>query len=91
MITSTEHPELDPSDKVLFMLGGMDNKLDFANNGITELKQSHNAIQAQVNQNTSDIAVLKSKSAPPAPWYSIVSGLASVGALITVIIFLFAK
>ena len=88
----TDHQAaLDPSDKVLFMLGGMDNKLDHLNVGVTDLKASHSTMQAQINQNAQDIAVLKSQAPMKAPWWSIVGGIAGIGSIIAVIVVLFTK
>jgi hypothetical protein len=86
-----QHATLDPSDKVLFMLGGMDNKLDHLNEGVTELKLSHGSMQTQINQNSQDIAVLKSQAPMKAPWWSIVGGIAGICSIIAVIVVLFTK
>lgn len=72
----------DPSETVLYMLGGIDAKVDSALNGIQRMESSHATLASSVAQNSADIAVLKANQVPKTPWWSVASGLAGIAAFV---------
>lgn len=90
MAAATEE-HLEPTERVVFMLGGIDAKVDNVGRGVDELKSNYTAMQVQVNKNSEDIAVLKAQAPAKAPWYAVVGGFSGIGAIITVLITFFIK
>lgn len=82
-------PHRDPSETVLFMLGGIDAKVDSALNGISRVENSHAVLALDVARNSADIAVLKSQHTPKTPWWAVAGGLSAIAAFVLAAIAVF--
>ena len=92
---------MKPQDTVIYLLGELKGQVVSLQSSVDSSQTSQASINAAIQTEQSnlrnemsavkqDVSVLKSQQSPKAPWWSVVSGLAGIGALITVTVQLFA-
>lgn len=63
-------------------LGRIEEKQINSANTLTEIKASVNGVVETLSSHSARLAVLENNVEPRAPWYVVVSGLASIGAIV---------
>ena len=86
---------MKPQETVIYLLGELKGQVVSLQGSV----DSSQTTQAGINATTqaalaalrSDVDVLKSQQSPRAPWWSVAAGLASIGAVLVVIVQLFTR
>lgn len=92
---------MKPQDTVIYLLGELKGQVVSLQGSVDASQTSQASINAAIQTEQSnlrnkvsaveqDVSVLKSQQSPKAPWWSLVSGFAGIGALIAVTAQLFA-
>lgn len=92
---------MKPQDTVIYLLGELKGQVVSLQGSVDSAQASQASINAAIQTEQSnlrnemsavkqDVSVLKSQQAPRAPWWSIAAGLGSIGAVIVVVVQLFA-
>lgn len=93
---------MKPQDTVIYLLGelkgqvvSLQGSVDSSQSSQASINASIQTEQAAIRNEVSvvkqDVSVLKSQQSPRAPWWSVAAGLGSVGAIIVVVVQLFAR
>lgn len=92
---------MKPQDTVIYLLGELKGQVVSLQGSVDSSQASQASINAaiqteqvalrnEVSMVKQDVSVLKSQQQPRAPWWSVAAGLGAIGALIVVIVQLFA-
>jgi len=87
----TEEAPLRPSTETNVLLGRLEAKVDSVKEEQGASRQELSTMRSELAIVQADVAVLKAQQKPGSTWWQVVGGLAGIGALVTVIVQLFAK
>lgn len=90
---SDPNPQMKPQDTVIYLLGEVKGELKALRETVTQTQSSqaeqnaaherdHSEFRDTMSEHSTALAVLQSKVVPRTPWYSIVSGIAGIGAIV---------
>lgn len=95
-------PELAPETQLLYLLGGMNEKLDGVQREQvvartesasfrTEVRTEVETLRGEISLVKRDVSVIQSNQKPRATWFQIAGGLSGVAAIIVVVVNYFLK
>lgn len=95
MTEEMSNHNLKPASETLYLLGSIDAKVGGLQKDVAEVKSTLHtevaALKADVGGLRSDVDVLKASQRPAPQWFTVVSGLAGIGALIAFVVQFFGQ
>ena len=92
---SMQDTPMKPQETLIYLLGELSGQVGSLQKSVDSSQTTqagiNAAVQAALVSLRSDVDVLKSQHSPRAPWWSVAAGVASIAAILVVIIQLFAK